>query len=129
MSETDNGRVECNAAGSAEQERPDFAEEIRSLQTTGLFAPESSEGFAPELPGHRGFGAADGDQESFDVVRDAIDIVFGQTALVSPAIAVFTQFTDETAFDKGQFVAEEFIPVVPHEDQKCLCVPRANGAP
>ena len=128
MSEADNGGIESNSAGSAEQEWPDFAEEIGSLQGSGLFPPEPSKRFASKLTGSGGFGAAHSNQQAFDVVGDAIDVVFGKAALMSPAVAVFAEFADQAAFDEGQFVAEEFVPVVPHEDEECLSIPRVDGA-
>jgi len=43
--------------------------------------------------------------------------------LVGPAIAKFAKFTDQTAFDEIELIAEDIVPVIPHEHEQGLSVP------
>lgn len=128
LTEADDGGIESDAAGAAEEERPEFTEEIRSFRGTDFVSPESTEGFAAQASGVLCCGTVNGHEQAFDVVCDAVDVAFLKLPLVGPAIAEFTQFADQTAFYEGELVAEEFVPVIPHEDQKCLSIPGLDVA-
>lgn len=126
MAECDNRGIERDAAGSAKQKWPEFAEEIRCFRGADFVAPESTKGFTTESSGLLSGGTANSQQQPFDAVVDAIDVVFVDVLLMCPAIAVFTKFADETAFDEVELVAKNVVPVIPHEDQKGLGIPGLN---
>ena len=128
LAKADDRGIQSDATGAAEKKRPDFAEEIRGFRGTDFVPPESTQGFAAEPGGVQSSGTVDGDEQAFDVVSDSVDVVFLQLPLVGPAIAEFPQFADQAAFDEGELVTAEFVPVIPHEDQQCLSIPRLDVA-
>ncbi|MEY3460344.1 MAG: hypothetical protein RL215_3501 [Planctomycetota bacterium] len=118
MAKTDDRRPQGNPAGTAEQKWPDLAEKIRSLQAAELLTPEPLQGLTTQLTGRLSLGTPDRREQPLNVVRNPVNIVLCKLPLVSPAIAVLTQLTDQTALDKSQLLPEEIIPVIPHEDQQ-----------
>jgi hypothetical protein len=62
-------------------------------------------------------------QQPFNAIQAAVGVSFVETSLVSPAVTVFSQFTDQAAFNKGKVVPEDVVPVIPHEYQDNVRIP------
>ena len=70
----------------------------------------------------RGLGGRDRVEQPFRRIECPNGVVADELLVVRPLVADASQFTDQTAFGRSQHVAEDVIPLVPHDAEQDLWI-------